>query len=254
MISAAEPFALSLYSVDMKGSAYDYPLTSVLHPGRFNQPMNMPAVCYLVQTDDSSNILIDSGMPDPAILPPEFTVGMGDNVIQQLSSIGLGPDDIDLLICTHFDIDHAGHHAAFNNAQFVVQRSHYDYAQDNPRFAITHPQWNQPIERFRFVDGDTELMPGLTLLRTDGHTLGHQSALVKLSETGSVLLAIDAVPNQRCFTPDRQPWPQDEDQEAARASTRKLITVSEREAASLVIFGHDGDQWQGLRKLPEYYD
>jgi hypothetical protein len=41
--------------------------------------------------------------------------------------------------------------------------------------------------------------------------------------------------------------------EAVRASTRKLLDLVEREGISLVVFGHDGEQWQTLIKLPEAY-
>jgi N-acyl homoserine lactone hydrolase len=106
------------------------------------------------------------------------------------------------------------------------------------------------------VDGDTELLPGITLLETDGHVRGQQAVLVRLPELGSVLLAIDAIPAQIYFTPDRQPHPLDDDQtgELGRADARKLIAVAERERAALVIFGHDGGQWPGLKKAPEYYE
>src|SRR5262249_25188524 len=107
---------------------------------------------------------------------------------------------------------------------------------------------------YRMVDGDTELLPGLTLLETSGHTTGHQSVLVRLPQTGSVLLVIDAVVMQRLFTPDRQAGPLDENEEQLRASTRKLLDVAERERAALVVFGHDGLQWPMLKRAPEYYE
>jgi N-acyl homoserine lactone hydrolase len=59
---------------------------------------------------------------------------------------------------------------------------------------------------------------------------------------------------QPLFTPERKKWPTDEDEEQLRASTRKRLEVVEREQVSLVVFGHDGAQWQTLRKAPEYYD
>ena len=72
----------------------------------------IPIVCYLVQTDDGKNILIDSGLPE--IMPEgETEFENGQAVIEQLASIGLNPDDIDTVISTHYDIDHAGRHAAF---------------------------------------------------------------------------------------------------------------------------------------------
>ncbi len=218
-------------------------------------PLDMPAVCYLVQTGDGKNILIDSGLPDNIQLPPGMPgPEMGKNVIEQLASLGLQPADIDLLICSHFDLDHAGHHGDFTSAQFVVQRQHYDLAREDQRFAMTRSQWDQPSARYRFLDGDIELLPGLTLIETSGHKPGHQSVLIQLPTTGPVLLAIDAVPEQEDFTPDRKAGPFDDDEEGVRASTRKLLALVEREQVALVIFGHDGNQWKTLRKLPEYYD
>ena len=96
-------------------------------------------------------------------------------------------------------------------------------------------------------------MPGLTLLETSGHASGHQSVLVRLPQTGPVLLASDAVVLQRLFTTDRKAWPI-ENEEQLRASTRKLLDLVEREHVALVIFGHDGQQWQTLKKAPAYYE
>ena len=77
--------------------------------------------------------------------------------------------------------------------------------------------------------------------------------LVRLPQTGSVLLAIDAIVLERLFTPDRKAWPI-ENEEQLRASTHKLLDLVEREQVGLVIFGHDGLQWQTLKKAPAYYE
>ena len=67
----------------------------------------IPIVCSLVQTGDGKNILIDSGLPE--IMPEgESEFENGQDVIEQLASIGLKPDDIDIVISTHYDLDHAG--------------------------------------------------------------------------------------------------------------------------------------------------
>ena len=68
------------------------------------------------------------------------------------------------------------------------------------------------------------------------------------------ILASDAVANQGSFKPDRQAGPMDLDGEKAIASTRKLLDLAQREQVALVIFGHDGQQWETLKKLPEYYE
>ncbi|MGY2896615.1 N-acyl homoserine lactonase family protein [Deinococcus sp. UYEF24] len=213
----------------------------------------IPIVCALVQTDDGKNILIDSGLPE--IIPEEASdFENGQDVIEQLASIGLTPDDIDTVISTHYDIDHAGRHASFKKAQYVVQRVHHLDAATNPRFAALRPEWDQPMERVRLVDGDTELLPGLELIETSGHVPGHQSVLVRLPKTGTVLLTIDAVAFSKGFTRDGQDDESNPDAEAVRASTVKLLDLAEREHVGLVIFGHDQAQWEQLKKLPEYYD
>ena len=213
----------------------------------------IPIVCYLVQTGDGKNILIDSGLPE--IMPEgETEFENGQDVIEQLANIDLKPDDIDTVISTHYDGDHAGRHAAFTKAQYVVQRLHHLDAASNPRYAAIRPQWDQPMERIRLVDGDTELLPGLELIETSGHVPGHQSVLVRLPKTGAVLLTIDAVAFREGFVRDLADDGSNPDAEAIRASTNKLLDLVEREKVGLVIFGHEPEQWEGLKKLPEYYE
>src|SRR5664279_832978 len=201
-----------------------------------NGKMEMVLVCYLIQMSDGTNILIDSGLP-AGYAPPNMPSAENEtNVIDQLAALGLQPDEIDILICTHFDIDHAGYHDAFTKAELVVQRSHYELARSgHPRFAPARAHWDHPALRYRLVDGDTELLPGVTLLETSGHAFGHQSVLVRLPRTGAVLLAIDAVVMQRLFRADRTAWQMDDNEEQLRASTRKLLDVVEREQVGLVV-------------------
>jgi N-acyl homoserine lactone hydrolase len=213
----------------------------------------IPIVCYLVQTGDGKNILIDTGLPE--IMPEgESEFENGQDVIEQLASIGLKPDDIDTVISTHYDGDHAGRHAAFTRAQYIVQRAHHLDAATNPRFASIRSELDQPMERIRLVDGDTELLPGLELIETSGHVPGHQSVLVRLPKTGAILLTVDAVPFGDGFTRDVKDDGSDPDAEAIRASTIKLLDLVERENIGLVIFGHDKDQWETLKQAPAFYE
>jgi N-acyl homoserine lactone hydrolase len=219
-----------------------------------------PIPCYLIQTGDGKNILIDSGLP-LNIQPPandaaaQFQIEFGKSVIEQLASIGIQPSDIDMLICTHYDIDHAGNNAAFPNARLIAQRQQHEAASGgHPRFALIRSQWDLPASRYQLLDGNTELLPGLELIETSGHVPGHQSVLVHLPNTGPVLLAVDAIATQEFFTPDRQGGPMDLDGAGAIASTRKLIDLAEKKRASLIIFGHDDPQWSMLKLLPDYYD
>ena len=213
----------------------------------------IPIVCYLVQTDDGKNILIDSGLP--GIIPEDQREFVNEqSIFEQLAAIGLQPDDIDMVISTHYDFDHSGNHGAFTKATYVVQRVHHEHAPGNARYAGTRSEWDQPMERIRLVDGDTKLLPGLELIETSGHVPGHQSVLVRLPKTGAVLLTIDAVPFREGFIRDAHDDGSNPDAEAIRASTIKLLDLVEREHIGLVIFGHDAAQWEGLKKLPEYYE
>jgi len=213
----------------------------------------IPIVCYLVQTTDDKNILIDSGLPN--VIPDdqrEFVNGR--MLIGQLNTIGLKPDDIDIVISSHYDFDHSGNHAAFTKAKFVVQRAHHKHAPGSARFEATRQQWDQPMQRIQLVDGDTKLLPGIELIETSGHVIGHQSVLLRLLKTGAVLLTIDAVAFRDSFVRNLADDGTNPDAEAIRASTNKLIDLVERENVKMVIFGHDPEQWKGLKKLPQYYE
>jgi N-acyl homoserine lactone hydrolase len=78
--------------------------------------------------------------------------------------------------------------------------------------------------------------------------------VVTLPKTGVMVLTIDAVPTQETLTLDRQMRPVDDNLEEMIASTGKIMDVIKNEKAASVIFGHDGDQWAKVKKLPEFYD
>ncbi|MFZ1720986.1 MAG: N-acyl homoserine lactonase family protein [Microgenomates group bacterium] len=213
----------------------------------------IPIVCYLVQTADDKNILIDTGLPE--IIPAdsaEFENGV--DILKQLVQLNVQPEDIDFVISTHYDGDHAGRHSAFTNAQYVVQRAHHADALKNPRFATIRKEWDLPIERILMIDGDTELLSGLRLIETSGHAIGHQSVFLQLPKTGKVLLTIDAVSFGAGFTLEpKDDWAHPDGAEGL-ASIDKLLKLVEKEKIDLVIFGHDQEQWMSLKQAPEFYE
>lgn len=214
---------------------------------------NIPIVCYLVQTGDNKNILIDSGLPE-TIPADSSEFENGDDVIKQLDKLGFKPEDIDIVISSHYDGDHAGRHASFTKAQYIVQHAHHEDAVNNPRFASIRSEWDQPIERIRMVDGDVQLLPGLDLIETSGHAVGHQSVLVRLPITGKILLTIDAVSFGAGFTLEpKEDWSHP-DGEAGLPSIAKLLNLVQKEKIDMVIFGHDEEQWKSLKKAPGFYE
>ena len=234
---------------------YLFQLSTASKPLGEGRTLEMVLGCYLVETESGTRILIDTGIAPDAIVPGPTQLQKRSNVIEQLAALGLQPSDIGIVVCTHFDIDHAGYHDSFPAAEFIVQRAHYELARSgHPRFAASRPHWDHAALQYRLADGDTEIVPGLTLLETSGHTTGHQSVLLRLPRTGPVLLAIDAVMMERLFTPGRNAWPNDENEEQLRASTQKLLDIVDKEKVALVVFGHDGLQWRTLKKAPDFYE
>lgn len=231
----------------------------ILLPLAIHPENGTPAPGYLIQTDDNRNILIDTGFPQRFEIPGGGGQRLDERfyVVHQLARLGLAPADIHYLVCTHFDQDHAGAHDAFPAAELIVQRQHYAAARsgDHPRFERMRAHWDHPALRYRLIDGDHSLVPGVELIATSGHVPGHQSVLVRLPQTGPVILAIDAVTRADHFALDRtELGPHDMDAAETLASTRKLVALAQREQAALVIFGHDAEHWRALRTLPAFYD
>jgi hypothetical protein len=58
-------------------------------------------------------------------------------------------------------------------AELVVQRTHYDAVRSgHQRYAAARAHWDHPALRYRLVEGDTEIVPGVTLQETSGHAPG----------------------------------------------------------------------------------
>ena len=98
--------------------------------------------------------------------------------------MGWEPDDIDIVINTHLHCDHSGSNREFKNAKFYVQKKEWEAAFKSScarrrlftiklcydKNAVNYFQWN-------FLEGDTEILPGLRVITTPGHTRGHQSVM-----------------------------------------------------------------------------
>jgi N-acyl homoserine lactone hydrolase len=237
---------------------------AVLTPGSgVGTRIRIPIVGYLIETDDGRRILVDTGMHRKHIDDPDATfrgkpfaevltpiMAPADDIRNRLTELGLAPGAIDILVSTHFHFDHAGNHGDFGASRIVTQREAYEHAKATPG---RYPEdiWDLPHLRYELIDGDLELAPGVELIRTDGHVPGHMSVLVRLPESGPMLLAIDAIYTLENLETDN--WSGYMDPAAAQASARRLRAIAEREGA-LLLTGHDPAQWATMRRSPAYYD
>lgn len=224
-----------------------------------NRVIGIPG--YLIQTHDGENILVDTGFHPKYVTDVEQATredGLesfgriisltADNLpIAQLAKIGLQPSDITTLIMTHTDIDHVGGLGDFPQAPIVIHADERAFPQ--PRYWNNRSPIEWPDSVYQLIDVDCELCPGVTLLSTPGHAPGHLSLLVRLPETGSVLLIGDAISRpaelEDGFDGSWNP-------ELAQASADKLMAIAEREN-TFIIYGHDPEQWPTLQKAPDFY-
>jgi N-acyl homoserine lactone hydrolase len=235
---------------------YLMPFGRVVHTPPDGDAIDILFPCYLIEMKDGLRILVDTGLNHEDPVAADYP-GMVEkkSVFEHLATLYLDPDDIDIVVCTHFDDDHAGYHDAFRDAEFLVQHEHYNFAKaGHPRTDPTRPHWGKFGLKYRMIRGDEEILPGVRLIATGGHVPGHQSVMVDLPGTGKVLLTIDAVMFASQFTRDRKPGQGDMDDALMIASTRKLLDIVERDNVALTVFGHDGGKWKALKTCPEFYD
>ena len=212
----------------------------------------------MVETRSGKRYLIDTGNPAELIgatdCQPWFNaqceITAADDPIVRIAEIGISPRQIDAIIATHFDFDHAGRYDVFGplGTDVWVQRAHIGAAlSDRERYDGN--LWNVPGLRWQQVDGDHEIEPGLVLLRTDGHAVGHQSLLGE-TESGWVILAADAIDCADHVA--NRSFPDYFDEGAANASIDRLLALS-AEYDAPIIYGHDLDQWTTLPHSPAPY-
>ena len=220
-----------------------------------------PVAAFLIQTDDGTNVLVDTGLapehvddPEARLRQPDVVVRMRpkDDIRHQLGLIGVTPEDVAVVVVTHFDFDHAGGNRFFPGAEFVVQREQYAYAKSTPERCFAR-DWDLPGLNYRLVDGDLELLPGIELVETPGHAPGHQSVVVRgLERSGTVILASDAAHTHVELEEERVDGTHDP--ETILSSIRKLKRIRDAENATILL-NHDADHWSAsYRLLPDYYD
>jgi N-acyl homoserine lactone hydrolase len=225
---------------------------------RSAERLAIPVTCYLVRTDDAT-ILFDTGISPravPGLLRQDSLCRFGDEdlLVHRLDSIGLEPSDVDLVVLSHLHFDHAGGAALFDNSELVVQKDEYAYGHYPAAFFAPfyyRKNFDLPGYRWRLLDGDTALTPGVTVLRSDGHTPGHQSLLVELPGTGPVILAGDSCYWQRSIDEEIPPgvvW----DPTRAMHSIKRLKTLA-RLTGGRIFPSHDPAFWERAIKAPDAY-
>ena len=222
------------------------------------EKFQIPITCYLVRTSDAV-ILFDTGVSPravPGLMRNDSYARFTDEdlLVHRLDALGLEPSQVDMVVLSHLHYDHAGGAALFPSSELIVQKDEYAYAHYPASFFESfyyRKNFELPGAKWRLLDGDTELVPGVSVLRTDGHTPGHQSLLVELPETGTVVLAGDACYWQESIDKERPPgvvW----NPTLALHSIKKLKTIA-RLVGGRIFPSHDPVFWETVKQSPDPY-
>jgi glyoxylase-like metal-dependent hydrolase (beta-lactamase superfamily II) len=164
-------------------------------------PIQIPVTVALL--DGPKKILVDTSFLSVErtwqIRRRKIVRGPAQELAAALAAAGARPEDISIVVHTHLHYDHAGNNALFPHARFFVQREELRYALAPGEFdasAYFAPSLGITPDylgtRFELLDGDAEIVPGIRVITTPGHSPGHQSVLVDTAG-GRFCVAGDAV-------------------------------------------------------------
>ena len=222
--------------------------------GRNRIPLAMR--CLLIETDEAT-VLVDTGLGNKesekfrSIYAVEND-GEPTRLESSLAQLGIGSADVDVVVATHLHFDHAGGGTRFDpdgeirptfpGARYLVSAGEYEFARkDNERIRASYMARNfEPLAEagcLELVPDGVEVVPGVRMIHSPGHTPHHHSVLVDLGDAVQLLYLADLVPT----TPHLPlPWIMGYDVEplVTLESKRELLTRAAREGWWLA-FEHD---------------
>lgn len=215
----------------------------------------------VVETDAGEVVLIDTGFPqkyadDADRATAEDDLGSFGRVVSvtpdnmpgpQLAKLGLAKADVTLMIQSHTHIDHVGDMAGYPQAPILISAD--ERALPRPLYWSGKQAMEWPDRTYIEIDRDTELAEGFEVLHCPGHAPGQLAFMVRLPETGWVLLTSDAI--SRASEIDEKFAGSWDVAQAIHHGDRLMALAAERDA--LVIYGHSPQQWPTLKKAPDWF-
>jgi glyoxylase-like metal-dependent hydrolase (beta-lactamase superfamily II) len=146
--------------------------------------------CLLIETP-GGRVLVETGIGERMDEHHRAQRGVrGDAILPALRAAGFDPGSVDFVALSHLHFDHAGGllsaagEPAFPRARIVAQADEWEVALgSNPRLVASYEQTElrlaEPWARPGSAYGDEELIPGVEVRRTGGHSGGHQAIIVR---------------------------------------------------------------------------
>jgi len=203
----------------------------------------------LIQTG-SQNILVETGIGDKfdTKLNEIYRVADSTNLLGELHKLHLEPTDIDIVINTHLHFDHCGWNLrregdslvpTFPRARYFVQRGEWEDAHhpnERNRASYIYDFFAAAEAQTEFLDGDSEIVPGLRVEVAPGHTRYMQAVRLQ-SEGDLAYFPSDLVPTTAHIP---YPWMTSFDLYPMETLAHKKRFLPElAEANGLLIFYHD---------------
>jgi len=153
--------------------------------------------CLLIETP-AGRVLVETGIGDRLDDKTRAMRGYeGPWIESALRSAGFDPETVDVVAMSHLHFDHAGGllradgRRAFPRARIVAQRAEWQIALgDNPRLVASYVQPELELVREwgaeGWVDGERELVPGVSVVPTGGHSAGHQAIVIRARGTAPI--------------------------------------------------------------------
>jgi glyoxylase-like metal-dependent hydrolase (beta-lactamase superfamily II) len=134
-------------------------------------------------------ILVDTGTEE-FMIPPGAEEQTGLKIMEfeeALDTVNLKPDDVDMVIQTHLHNDHCENTYKCTNARVYVQQAELDFF--NEPHPLDHRYYSDLLDESEVVpvEGDTEIVPGVRVVLTPGHTPGGQSVAVETHRGTAVI-------------------------------------------------------------------
>ncbi|TVT30518.1 N-acyl homoserine lactonase family protein [Amycolatopsis rhizosphaerae] len=233
---------------------------------RLRDWVELPTHVVYIEHPSGKKLLWDAGVPrdwDTRWAAPGFNeVFPVDTVTEdmwldsRLKQLDLEPGDIDYLMLSHLHLDHAANAQLWANTgtTIVVDEEEKKGAFSFDGYNLgAHIKSDYDGLELTTINEDTEILPGITLLRTPGHTWGTLSMKVDLADSGTMIFASDSLYRRESYGPPATAAGIVYDTVSWFASVEKIRSVAEQTGAT-VVFGHDDEQIKNLKTgVGNYY-
>ena len=161
-----------------------------LHMKEYGKKVSIPVYVWLIEGGGES-ILVDTACTAEDF--SKYTLYAEEledisPIEEALPKAGVSLSDIKTIIITHLDADHILNIRKFPNARLIVQEEEMSFARNpHPFFANKYHQHLYEGLDWETVRGDKEIIPGVEVMFTPGHTAGGQSIAVT-TERGKVVI------------------------------------------------------------------